>query len=49
MWQSKPGDLDWILAGYGSNPSDPSLTKIAHQYTDGQGYGGGLPKALRLR
>lgn len=45
MWQFKPPHLDWILAGYGSNPSDPSLVKLAHQYTDGQGYGAasGLP------
>lgn len=44
MWQAKPGDLQWILAGYGSNPQDSSLHKLAHQYTDGQGYGGGLPE-----
>lgn len=44
MWQAKPGDLEWILAGYGSNPQDSSLRKLAHQYTDGQGYGGGLPE-----
>lgn len=44
MWQHKPEHLDWILAGYGANPNDPSLIKLAHQYTDGKGYGGGLPE-----
>lgn len=44
MWQAKPGDLDWILAGYGANPVDSGLFKLAHQYTDGQGYGHGLPE-----
>lgn len=45
MWQAKPADLEWILAGYGANPNDPSLIKIAHQYTDGSGFGAaaGLP------
>lgn len=43
MWVNHP-DEGWILAGYGSNPSDPLFRKIAHQYTDGQGYGGGLPE-----
>jgi hypothetical protein len=44
MWQMKPAHVPLILAGYGSNPNDPSVFKIAHQYTDGQGYGGGLPE-----
>lgn len=44
MWQFRPESLDWIIAGYGNNPSDPAFRKIAHQYTDGQGYGGGLPE-----
>jgi hypothetical protein len=35
-----------ILAGYGSNPNDPAVFKIAHQYTDGKGYGGGLPEGV---
>lgn len=43
MWQAKPAHLDWILAGYGSNPSDPSLVKLAHQYTDGAVGAGNLP------
>jgi hypothetical protein len=44
MWQFKPAHLEWILAGYGANPNDPSLIKLAHQYTDGTGFGGGLPE-----
>lgn len=44
MWQAKPAHLDWILAGYGANPEDRSLVKLAHQYTDGTGLGGGLPE-----
>jgi hypothetical protein len=44
MWQFKPEHVPMILAGYGSNPNDPTVFKIAHQYTDGQGYGGGLPE-----
>ena len=44
MWQTQPSHVPMILAGYGSNPSDPNVFKIAHQYTDGQGYGGGLPE-----
>lgn len=46
MWQAKPTHVPMILAGYGSNPDDPSVYKIAHQYTDGQGYGGGLPEGV---
>lgn len=41
MWSNRRED-QFIVAGYGSNPSFPG--KIAHQYTDGQGYGGGLPE-----
>jgi hypothetical protein len=44
MWQTHPASVPMILAGYGSDPNDPSVFKIAHQYTDGQGYGGGLPE-----
>lgn len=44
MWQFKPQNVPFILAGYGANPDDPAVFKIAHQYTDGQGYGGGLPE-----
>jgi len=45
MWQAKPSDLEFILAGYGANPNDPTITKLAHQYTDGTGFGSssGLP------
>jgi hypothetical protein len=44
LWQTKPVNLPMILAGYGSNPTDSTVYKFAHQYTDGQGYGGGLPE-----
>lgn len=36
-WISKPKDIKLIVAAYGSNPSYPN--KIAHQYTDGSGFG----------
>ncbi|MEZ0365519.1 hypothetical protein ACAG26_17695 [Mycobacterium sp. pUA109] len=42
MWRSKPAGLRLIIAAYGSNPPYPG--KVAHQYTDGTGYGGGLPE-----
>ena len=42
MWPTRPDGLAMIGAGYGSNPDLPGQT--AHQYTDGQGYGGGLPE-----
>lgn len=46
MWQFPGSQIDVIVAGYGANPSspNPNLIKVAHQYTDGQGYGGGLPE-----
>lgn len=45
LWQSKPiANLPMILAAYGSNPADSTVYKFAHQYTDGDGYGGGLPE-----
>jgi hypothetical protein len=44
MWQAKPEHVPMILAGYGTNPNDPNVFKIGHQYTDGKGYGGGLPE-----
>ncbi len=44
MWQMKPAHVPMILAGYGTNPNDPSVFKIAHQYTDGTGFGDGLPE-----
>lgn len=46
MWQTNPANVPMILAGYGTNPNDPSVFKIAHQYTDGTGYGGGLPEGV---
>lgn len=42
MWRTKPPGIRLIVAAYGSNPDYPG--KVAHQYTDGQGYGGGLPE-----
>jgi hypothetical protein len=42
MWRTKPDGLRLIIAGYGNNPPYPG--KVAHQYTDGSGYGGGLPE-----
>ena len=42
MWRTKPYGLRVIVADYGANPDYPG--KVAHQYTDGHGYGGGLPE-----
>nr|WP_280835655.1 hypothetical protein [Mycolicibacterium frederiksbergense] len=42
MWPTKPDGIRLIIAAYGSNPDYPG--KVAHQYTDGTGYGGGLPE-----
>lgn len=42
MWPTRPDGLRVIGAGYGSNPELDG--QIAHQYTDGQGYGAGLPE-----
>lgn len=42
MWRVRPDGLRMIAAGYGRNPQLPG--QIAHQYTDGQGFGGGLPE-----
>ncbi|GAA2068550.1 LGFP repeat-containing protein [Williamsia deligens] len=42
MWRTRPPGLRVIGAGYGRNPNLPG--QIAHQYTDGQGWGGGLPE-----
>ncbi|MBO0884389.1 MAG: hypothetical protein J2P17_29475 [Mycobacterium sp.] len=43
MWPNKPPGIRLIIAAYGSDPDYPG--KIAHQYTDGTGYGAasGLP------
>jgi hypothetical protein len=42
LWPDKPVGLRIVLASYGSNPDYPG--KIAHQYTNGEGFGGGLPE-----
>lgn len=42
LWPTKPPGIRLIIAAYGANPPYPG--KVAHQYTDGQGYGGGLPE-----
>ena len=42
LWRNKPANLRLVVASYGSNPPYPG--KVAHQYTDGQGFGGGLPE-----
>lgn len=42
MWKSPPAGLRIVGAGYGRNPMLPG--QIAHQYTDGQGFGDGLPE-----
>lgn len=42
LWPTKPPGIALIVAAYGTNPDYPG--KVAHQYTDGQGYGGGLPE-----
>lgn len=42
MWPNKPDGLRLIIAAYGSNPDYPG--KVAHQYTDGTGFGAPLPQ-----
>lgn len=42
MWPDRPAGLRVIGAGYGANPNLPG--QVAHQYTDGTGFGGGLPE-----
>lgn len=42
LWPHKPLGVWLVVAGYGNNPAYPN--KIAHQYTNGEGYGGGLPE-----
>ena len=39
---NKPPGIRLVVAAYGRNPSYP--VKVAHQYTDGSGYGNGLPE-----
>lgn len=42
MWRTRPSGLGLVVAGYGRKPNLSG--QISHQYTDGQGYGGGLPE-----
>jgi hypothetical protein len=42
LWPTKPPGIRLVVASYGTNPPYPG--KVAHQYTDGSGYGGGLPE-----
>nr|WP_090343713.1 hypothetical protein [Mycolicibacterium malmesburyense]CRL74893.1 hypothetical protein CPGR_03319 [Mycolicibacterium malmesburyense] len=42
LWPHKPPGLRLVVAAYGRNPPYPG--KVAHQYTAGSGYGGGLPE-----
>jgi hypothetical protein len=42
LWPRKPPGIRLVVAAYGHNSPYPG--KVAHQYTDGQGYGGGLPE-----
>ncbi|MGH3644383.1 MAG: hypothetical protein ACRDUX_35815 [Mycobacterium sp.] len=39
LWRVKPVGLRLVIAAYGNNPTYPG--KVAHQYTDGKGYGNG--------
>jgi hypothetical protein len=39
LWPVKPVGIRLVIAAYGSNPAYPG--KVAHQYTDGSGYGNG--------
>jgi hypothetical protein len=43
LWPHKPPGIRLVIAAYGHNPPYPG--KVAHQYTDGSGYGArdGLP------
>jgi hypothetical protein len=42
LWPHRPPGIRLVIAAYGRNPPYPG--KIAHQYTDGSGFGGGLPE-----
>jgi len=42
LWPRKPPGIRLVIAAYNGNPPYPG--KVAHQYTDGSGYGGGLPE-----
>ncbi len=49
IWQTRP-PIGFVVPSYGAVPrfgpglEDMAAQMIAHQYTDGQGYGGGLPE-----
>ena len=42
VWPNKPPGIRLVVATYGRNPPYPG--EVAHQYTDGSGFGGGLPE-----
>jgi hypothetical protein len=42
LWPQTPPGMRLVVAAYGHNP--PYRGKVAHQYTNGHGYGGGLPE-----
>jgi hypothetical protein len=42
LWPNKPPGIRLVVAAYGHSPPYPG--KVAHQYTDGSGFGGGLPE-----
>lgn len=42
LWPRKSPGVRLVVAAYGHNPPYPG--KVAHQYTDGSGHGGGLPE-----
>jgi hypothetical protein len=42
LWPNKPPGIRWWWPPTAANPPYPG--KVAHQYTDGSGYAGGLPE-----
>jgi hypothetical protein len=42
LWPDTPSGIRLVVAAYGHNPAYPG--KVAHRYTNGEGYGGGLPE-----
>lgn len=49
IWPTRP-PIGWVVPSYGALPQFPpgtndlAVNMLAHQYTDGQGYGNGLPE-----
>lgn len=43
LWRTKPAGMRLVVAGYGGKPPSNYPGFIAHQYTNGEGYGG-LPQ-----